>query len=96
MLREFDSAAENSKRFQDVDLLIAWDHGGFENGCSGVYYLETVSTPETNAERIYIGQTHILSRAGQTIPVILLEDLFDVVNNGDDALTRQRGRYSQN
>lgn len=95
VLREFDSATENSKRFQDVDLLIAWNHGGFENGCHGAYYLETVSTPETNAERIYTGQTHILSREGETIPVILLEDLFDIANNGDDALTRQRGRYGQ-
>jgi hypothetical protein len=95
VLREFENAEEGSKRFEDVDVLIAWIAGDFENGECGTYFLESVCMPESIGERLFVGQTHILKHEVGTIPVILLEDLLDVVNNGDDAMNRQRGRYLQ-
>ena len=95
ILPEFDSEVETSKQFNDINVLIAWKGEGFNEGISGDYLLESCSFNATVHDRVYIGQTHKLLRAGSSssIPVILLKDLFQMSNYWERGQAVQQGSY---
>lgn len=95
ILPEFNSEAETSKQFGEIDVLIAWKCDGFNEGSNGNYMLESCSFDASAHTRMFIGQTHVLRCAGeaQPIPVILLKDLFKLANDWETGQAVQRGSY---
>lgn len=92
LVTDFNS---EKKLFRDIHLAIVWSADDFKEGVLGDYSLSTVSTPETVQYRRKPGMTHVMSRQGSDheIDVILLQDLFELKNDFEAGLKRQRSRY---
>ncbi|NVO22636.1 ATP-binding protein [Donghicola mangrovi] len=87
LIREFESG---DKHENDVDLAIFWDMGSeYEKEYTVLSYLDEQRTHH----RTHHGLTHRLSSAHSYFDVICLRELFDLLNDPDNAREYQEKKY---
>lgn len=81
------------KHLDEVDLCVAWSTGKLYQSR---YRIASVLIPENHDQRLYHGLTHVLEdieTGSRMCDLIILEDLVDVLVNGEDAIARQREKF---